>query len=124
VRSAADTVLETLKSENMKDFDKKKEVEEVLGPVTGETFSQFINLSKKITDYGAEDETMADPDMERKDAEINEVDVAVVFDKKSRKAMKRRVMRSETSQTMTRKVSRATRMPRLLLLRGKRGKMP
>src|SRR5258708_26376844 len=35
VRSAADTVLETLKNENMKDFDKKKEVEEVLGPVTG-----------------------------------------------------------------------------------------
>jgi pre-mRNA-splicing helicase BRR2 len=44
VRSAADTVLETLKSENMKDFDKKKKVEEVLGPVTGETFSQLINL--------------------------------------------------------------------------------
>ena len=87
VRSAADTVLETLKSENMKDFDKKKEVEEVLGPVTGETFSQLINLSKKITDYGAEDETMADPDMERKDAEIDdEVGVAVVFDEEEQES--------------------------------------
>ena len=86
VRSAADTVLETLKSD-MKDFDKKKEVEEVLGSVTGETFSQLINLSKKITDYGAEDETMADPDMERKDAEIDdEVGVAVVFDEEEQES--------------------------------------
>lgn len=81
VRSAADTVLETLKNENMKDFDKKKEIEEVTRSITGETFSQLVALSKKITDYGAEDETMADPDMERKDAEIDEeVGVAVVFD--------------------------------------------
>ena len=87
VRSAADTVLETLKSENMKDFDKKKEVEDVLGPLTGETFSRLINLSKKITDYGAEDETMADPDMERKDAEIDdEVGVAVVFDEEEQES--------------------------------------
>jgi pre-mRNA-splicing helicase BRR2 len=87
VRSAADTVLETLKSQNMKDFDKKKEVEDVLGPLTGETFSRLINLSKKITDYGAEDETMADPDMERKDAEIDdEVGVAVVFDEEEQES--------------------------------------
>ncbi|KAH9059761.1 putative RNA helicase [Lactarius vividus] len=77
----------SLKSENMKDFDKKKEVEGVLGSVTGETFSQLINLSKKITDYGAEDETMADPDMERKDAEIDdEVGVAVVFDEEEQES--------------------------------------
>ncbi|KAJ7097861.1 putative RNA helicase [Mycena belliarum] len=81
VRSAADMVLETLKNEDMKDFDKKREVEGVIGSVSSEQFSQLINLSKKITDYGAEDETMADPDMERKDAEIDdEVGVAVVFD--------------------------------------------
>ncbi|KAH7919595.1 Sec63-domain-containing protein [Leucogyrophana mollusca] len=81
VRSATDTVLETMKNDNMKDFDKKKEVEEVLGSVSNDMFSQLVALSKKITDYGAEDETMADPDMERKDAEIDdEVGVAVVFD--------------------------------------------
>ena len=85
--SAADTVLESLKNENMKDFEKKKEVEEVLGPVTGETFSRLINLSKNITDYDAEDETMANPDMERKDAEINdEVGVAVVFDEEEQES--------------------------------------
>jgi pre-mRNA-splicing helicase BRR2 len=81
VRSAADTVLETLKNESMKDFDKKKEMEEVLGLISGESFATLVTLSKKITDYGAEDETMVDPDMERKDAEIDdEVGVAVVFD--------------------------------------------
>ncbi|OCH86010.1 putative RNA helicase [Obba rivulosa] len=81
VRSAADEVLETLKNDNMKDFDKKKEIEELLGPISNETFAQLVNLSKKITDYGAEDEEVVDPDMERKDAEIDdEMGVAVVFD--------------------------------------------
>lgn len=81
VRSAADAVLETLKNEGMKDFDKKKEVEEILGAITADSFATLVNLSKKITDYGAEDEALADPDMERKDAEIDEdMGVAVVFD--------------------------------------------
>ncbi|KIJ55099.1 hypothetical protein M422DRAFT_219656 [Sphaerobolus stellatus SS14] len=81
VRSAADTVLETLKNENLKDFDKKKDIEELLGSMGNETFSQLVNLSKKITDYGAEDQTQVDPDIERKDAEIDdEVGVAVVFE--------------------------------------------
>ncbi|KAF9267488.1 Sec63-domain-containing protein [Marasmius fiardii PR-910] len=81
VRSAADMVLETLKNEGMKDFDKKKEIDKILEPIPSETFSSLVNLSKKITDYGAEDEEMADPDAERKEAEIDdEVGVAVVFD--------------------------------------------
>ena len=43
--------------------------------------SQLVNLPKKITDYNAEDESMVDPDVEKKDAEIDEeVGVAVVFD--------------------------------------------
>ena len=81
IRSATDTILETLKNENVKDFDKKKEIEEILGGVSNDAFSQLVALSKKITDYGAEDEQMVDPDMERKDAEIDEeIGVAVVFD--------------------------------------------
>ncbi|PCH37019.1 hypothetical protein WOLCODRAFT_157719 [Wolfiporia cocos MD-104 SS10] len=80
--SAADTVLETLKNENMKDFDKKKEVEEVVGPISNEMFSQLLDLSKKMTNYGAEDEMQVDPHLERKDAEIDEeMGVAVVLDK-------------------------------------------
>ena len=47
----------------------------------GGQFSQLVALSKKITDYGAEDEAIVDPDMERKDAQIDdELGVAVVFD--------------------------------------------
>ncbi len=81
VRSAADSVLETLKNDAMKDFDKKKEIEEVVGSVSNEQFAQLVSLSKKITDYNADDEDMADPDQERKDAEIDEEGgVAVVFD--------------------------------------------
>lgn len=81
VRSAADEVLETLKNENAKDFDKKRDIEELIGEISSEQFSQLINLSKKITDFNAEDEAMADPDQERKDAEIDEEGgVAVVFD--------------------------------------------
>lgn len=81
VRSAADTVLETLKTDSLKDFDKKKLIEGVIGTLSNETFAQLVSLSKKITDYSADDETMADPDMERKDAEIDdELGVAVVFE--------------------------------------------
>ena len=82
IRSATDTILETLKNDDMKDFDKKKEIEEILGSIPNDTFTQLVALAKKITDYGAEEETMADPDMEKKDAEIDdEIGVAVVFDK-------------------------------------------
>ena len=81
IRSAADTVLDSLKAEGRKDFDKKKEIEETLGPVTSEQFAQFVNLSKKITDYSADDEIKADPDDEGKEAEIDEEGgVAVVID--------------------------------------------
>ncbi|KAF7305029.1 putative ATP dependent RNA helicase [Mycena kentingensis (nom. inval.)] len=81
VRSAADMVLETLKNENLKDFDKKREIEEILSTsVANEQFSQLVNLSKKITDYGAEDEAMVDPDQERMEGEIDGDGVAVVFD--------------------------------------------
>jgi pre-mRNA-splicing helicase BRR2 len=42
--------------------------------------SSFL-CRKKITDYGAEDEAVVDPDIECRDAEIdNELGVAVVFD--------------------------------------------
>ena len=58
VRSTADSVIETLKNEGMKDFDKKKEIEEVIGPIPSEQFSQLVDPSKKITDHNAEDESM------------------------------------------------------------------
>ena len=81
VRSAADAVLEVLKLEGVKDFDKKRQVEEVVGTVTSDMFGQLVSLAKKITDYSGEDVAVVDPDLEKKDAEIDdELGVAVVFD--------------------------------------------
>ncbi len=80
VRSDADMVLEALKDESLRDFDKKKQIEEVLGSVSLDMFSQLVNLSKKITDYGADDEAAEDPDAERNERDIDEDGVAVVFD--------------------------------------------
>ena len=81
VRSAADAVLEYLKDENMKDFDKKKEVDDLLATsMSSEEFNKLVNLGKKITDYDAQDEDMEDAE----NAEEEELDerqgVAVVFD--------------------------------------------
>ena len=71
VRSVANTVLESLKNENTKDLDKKREIEEPSkNPCSGEQFTQLFHLSGKITDCDV-DEAMADPNMERKEAEID-----------------------------------------------------
>lgn len=56
-RSAADAVLEFLKDENLKDFDKKKEVDDLLGSSMGpKEFNELVNLGKKITDYDTQDD--------------------------------------------------------------------
>jgi len=83
VRSAADAVLELLKDEDMKDFDKKKEIDDLLGTsMNPKEFNELVNLGKKITDYDAQDE---DEDMEggldEAGGELDERQgVAVVFD--------------------------------------------
>ena len=86
VRSAADAVLELLKDENMKDYDKKKEIDDLLGLSMGsKEFNELVNLGKKITDYDGQDD---DADMDGEDnaaaeggAELDERQgVAVVFD--------------------------------------------
>ncbi|KAF2397611.1 putative pre-mRNA splicing helicase [Trichodelitschia bisporula] len=82
-RSAADAVLEYLKDEDLKDFDKKKEVDDILGvTMSSKEFNELVNLGKKITDYDAqdEDEHMADAG-EGADGEVDDRQgVAVVFD--------------------------------------------
>lgn len=83
VRSAADAVLELLKDEDMKDFDKKKEIDDLLGTTMNpKEFNELVNLGKKVTDYDAQDE---EEEMEGGlDEEGGELDerqgVAVVFD--------------------------------------------
>lgn len=84
VRSAADAILEYLKDENLKDFDRKKEVDDVLGLAMGsKEFNELVNLGKKITDYDAQDddEEMADAADGAAGADLDEKQgVAVVFD--------------------------------------------
>lgn len=76
VRSAADTILESLKSEDLKEFDKRKDVESVLGQMDESTWAQLVNLGKKITDYVEEEEGAAD---ERQQA-VDQEGVAVLFE--------------------------------------------
>lgn len=82
VRSAAGLILEILKNDQQKDLDKHRQISEVFsGPVSTENFTTYLQLSKKITDYGADDDADAkDPDDERRDGEIDdEQGVAVQF---------------------------------------------
>ena len=68
--SATDDLLITLKSD-MKDFDKKKKSEEILGSLDAEKFSQIMNLSGKLNDY-FDEEVQGD--------DLDESGVAVVFE--------------------------------------------
>ena len=55
--SATDSILEYLKDDALKDFDKKKEIDDILGiTLSSKEFNQLVNLGKKITDYDAQDE--------------------------------------------------------------------
>ncbi|KAH7035285.1 Sec63 Brl domain-containing protein [Microdochium trichocladiopsis] len=84
VLSAADAVLEYLKDEDLKDFDKKKEIDDLLGATLNpKQFNELVNLGKKITDYDAQDddEDMGDGGAGIDDGEIDDRQgVAVVFD--------------------------------------------
>ena len=80
-RSAADAVLEYLKDEDLKDFDKKKEVDDILGASMGsKEFNELVNLGKKITDYNAQDEDDEMGDADGGDDELDDRQgVAVQF---------------------------------------------
>ena len=54
LHGAADEVLRTLKDDRMKDKERKKETEELLGSqLPEERFALLVNLGKKITDFSA-----------------------------------------------------------------------
>lgn len=62
ILTASDEVLEILKEGDLKDLDRKTNVEAVLGgPIDTEMFQQMMNLSRRITDYRpAQSEPAAD----------------------------------------------------------------
>ncbi|KAL7750398.1 Pre-mRNA-splicing helicase BRR2 [Sorochytrium milnesiophthora] len=76
VRSATDEVLEVLKNDNAKDFDKKTDLDSLLEQISSEEFSNLLNLSRKLTDYTAEEAAPAGEEGNIDD----ELGVAVVFD--------------------------------------------
>jgi pre-mRNA-splicing helicase BRR2 len=82
IRSAGDVVLDTLKNDSLKDFDKKREIESIIGNMPSERFAQLVNLGKKIIDYNSGDtEAMNVDENGDKVGEIDdELGVAVVFD--------------------------------------------
>ncbi|KAL2756416.1 hypothetical protein ACRALDRAFT_1042526 [Sodiomyces alcalophilus JCM 7366] len=84
VLSAADVILEFLKDDDIKDSEKKKEVDDMLGvSLSPKEFNELVNLGKKITDYDAqdEDETMQDGTAEEADGDMDDRQgVAVVFE--------------------------------------------
>ncbi|KAH0437006.1 pre-mRNA splicing helicase [Colletotrichum camelliae] len=84
VLSAADVVLEYLKDDDLKDTERKNEVDDILGvSMSPKEFNELVNLGKKITDYDAQDED-EDMDANAADADGAEMDerqgVAVVFE--------------------------------------------
>lgn len=48
---AADEVLKTLKTDRIKDTERRKELESLLGQFADERYAVLVNLCKKITDY-------------------------------------------------------------------------
>lgn len=62
---AADEVLAVLKNDKLRDKERKKEVEEMLGALAQERYAVLVNLGKKITDFGTHEEKVhADEQME------------------------------------------------------------
>lgn len=54
---AADEVLAVLKNDRLKEKEKKKETELLLGSLAEERFALLVNLGKKITDFGSDEKT-------------------------------------------------------------------
>ncbi|KAJ3182114.1 DEIH-box ATPase [Irineochytrium annulatum] len=80
---AANDVLETLKDDTKKDFDKKREVEEIINwKMSSEKFNQLVNLGKKITDFRQDDAAGVAVDDGTQPTRGEDVDdgVAVLFD--------------------------------------------
>lgn len=51
---AADEILAVLKQDRLKEREKKKEIDNLLGSVAEERFALLVNLGKKITDFGSD----------------------------------------------------------------------
>ncbi len=65
LQGAVDEILRTLKNGEMRDSEKKRDTQELLGtPITEERFALLVNLGKKITDYGKDDGANGNDDID------------------------------------------------------------
>lgn len=51
---AADEILAVLKNDRLKDRERKRDIDSLLGSVADERFALLVNLGKKITDFGTD----------------------------------------------------------------------
>lgn len=59
---AADEILAVLKNDRLKDRERKRDIDSLLGSVADERFALLVNLGKKITDFGSDSSnTMGGP---------------------------------------------------------------
>jgi len=56
LHGALDEVLRVLKADNVRDKEKRKEIEDLIGKLPDERYALLVNLGKKITDFFIEDE--------------------------------------------------------------------
>ncbi|KAJ3184262.1 DEIH-box ATPase [Geranomyces variabilis] len=82
LRGAANEALSVLKDDSKKDFDKKKEIEELVGTqVSSDRFAQLVNLGKRITDFRPGDDANQNGDENvGREGLDDDYGVAVVFD--------------------------------------------
>jgi pre-mRNA-splicing helicase BRR2 len=59
---AADEVLIILKNDRLRDKERKREVEALLGTQSDERFAQLVNLGKKLTDWSNDELEKMNPD--------------------------------------------------------------
>ena len=53
-------MLSSLKDEHLKEREKQKEIVSLLGPVNDDKFALLVGLGKRISDYGADKQAVAD----------------------------------------------------------------
>lgn len=60
LRGAADEVLQVLKEDGVREGERKKNIEGVLGPISQDRFTKLFQLSKNITDFMGADQDRDD----------------------------------------------------------------
>ncbi|KAF8820355.1 putative activating signal cointegrator 1 complex subunit 3 [Cardiosporidium cionae] len=79
VKGAADEIMAALKADNIKDIERRRNCEEVLGKMDDILFTKLYQLSKQISDYNQGLKDQFDTDVRRGDLD-DATGVGVVFD--------------------------------------------